>query len=101
MEGGGSSRLLQFEDGTVANPIDYAQCLFKGTLNTYVDCCTDSSIKVCNYLMVMFFACFIVYLGTFIYIMNKKNWIKDQGLYVNVFTFQMCVLLCNLSPLTL
>ena len=68
-------------------------CLFHGTNKTYTDCCTDSSIKVCNYLMVMFFCCFILYAGIFIYIMNKKQWMKEQGLYVQIFTFQMCVLL--------
>lgn len=25
--------------------------------------------------------------------MNKKTWLKEQGMYINVFSFQMCVLL--------
>ena len=71
-----SSRVLSFEDqiygGPVEEPVNMTLCLFHGTNKTYTDCCTDSSIKVCNYLMVMFFCCFILYAGIFIYIMNKK-----------------------------
>jgi len=47
-------------------------CLFHNTISVYTDCCTESSMGVCNYLMMMFFACFIIYAGIFIYIMNKK-----------------------------
>jgi hypothetical protein len=68
------SRILNFDDfgGPVEDPVNMTLCLFQGTNKTYTDCCTDSSIKVCNYLMVMFFCCFILYAGVFIYIMNKK-----------------------------
>ena len=62
-------------------------CLFHGTEHTYTDCCTDSSISVCNYLAVMFFTCFVGYAGVFTYIMNKNPWIKRHGLYLNVFSF--------------
>ncbi len=74
-------------DAPKVEVIDTKMCLFPGTEGVYTDCCTDSSLKVCTYIMVMFFACFIIYAGIFIYIMNKKQWIKEQGLYVNVFGF--------------
>jgi hypothetical protein len=44
-------------------------------------------------LTIMFFACFLIYACIFVYIMNKKTWLKEQGMYINVFSFQMCVLL--------
>ena len=78
---------------TAEDPIDYGMCLFHDTLGTYTDCCTDSSLKVCNYLAIMFFASFVAYGGLFIYIMNKNPWIKHHGYYIQVFTFQMLVLL--------
>ena len=69
-------RILSFDDqiygGPVEEPVNMTMCLFPGTIKTYTDCCTDSSMKVCNYLMVLFFCCFIIYAGIFIYIMNKK-----------------------------
>lgn len=68
-------------------------CLFQGTLNTYSDCCTQSSSKICTYLSVMFFVCFVGYASIFVYIMNNNPWIKRHGLYINVFSFQMCVLI--------
>ncbi len=66
--------MLNFDEfgNPVEEPVDMTTCLFQGTTKIYTDCCTDSSIKVCNYLMVMFFCCFILYAGIFIYIMNKK-----------------------------
>ncbi len=73
--------------------VNTTMCLFHNTIQVYTDCCTKSSIGVCNMLTIMFFACFIVYACIFIYIMNKKTWLKEQGMYINVFSFQMCVLL--------
>jgi hypothetical protein len=62
-------------------------CLFKGTTQTYMDCCTESAIKTCNFLQIMFWACFVLYAATFYYIVQKKPWIKHHGLYINVFAF--------------
>ena len=56
-------------------------------MGIYTDCCTDSSIKVCNYLSIMFFAGLAAYIALFVYIMNKNPWIKHHGLYLNVFCF--------------
>jgi hypothetical protein len=44
---------------------------------------------------VMFFVCFFLYACLFGYIMNKNPWLKHHGLYINVFSFQMLVLLCK------
>jgi hypothetical protein len=79
----------------VVDPVNMAVCLFHDTLGVYTDCCTESSIKVCNYLSVMFFASLVAYIGLFVYIMNKNPWIKHHGLYINCFCFQMLVLLCK------
>ena len=68
-------------------------CLFHNTINVYTDCCTESSIGVCTKLMVMCFACFLIYGCIIFYIMNKKTRLKEQGMYINVFSFQICVLL--------
>lgn len=67
--------------------INTTMCLFPGTTQTYMDCCTDSALKTCNFLEVMFFACFVIYGGLFYYIVTKKPWIKQHGLYINVFVF--------------
>ena len=82
-------------------------CLFHNTFSVYTDCCTDSSIGVCNMLMIMFFVSFVIYAVIFIRINNKQNagnkatgagnWLQSQGMYLNVFTFQMLVLLCKWS----
>jgi hypothetical protein len=81
--------------GDKGDVVNTTMCLFKNTIQTYTDCCTDSSVHLCDYLMIMFFACFVIYAGIFIYITNKKTWLKDQGMYINVFSFQLCVLLCK------
>lgn len=60
-----------------------------------MDCCTDSAIKTCDFLQITFWACFVLYAATFYYIVQKKPWIKHHGLYINVFAFQMLVLLCK------
>ena len=62
-------------------------CLFPGTLHTYVDCCTESSLKVCSYLAVMFWACLVIYAGVFFYLMSKNPWVRTHGFYINVFSF--------------
>ena len=77
--------------------VNTTMCLFHNTINVYTDCCTESSVSVCNKLMIMFFACFLIYACIFVYIMNKKTWLKEQGMYINVFSFQMCVLLRKLQ----
>jgi hypothetical protein len=79
--------------GDKVEKINTTMCLFHNTINVYTDCCTESSVGVCTMLMIMFFACFIIYACIFVYIMNKKTWLKEQGMYINVFSFQMCVLL--------
>lgn len=83
------------EDEPKGEVIDTKMCLYPGTAETYVDCCTDSSLKVCTYLSVMFWSCFVGYAALFIYIVNKNKWIKQHGLYLNVFFFQMFVLICK------
>lgn len=79
--------------GEKEEKVNTTMCLFHNTIQIYTDCCTESSIGVCNMLMIMFFACFLIYACIFIYIMNKKTWLREQGMYINVFSFQMCVLL--------
>lgn len=89
--------IIDGEDDKVVEAVDLQSCLFHDTLGIYTDCCTDSSIKVCNILSIMFFAALAGYIALFVYIMNKNPWIKQHGLYINVFSFQMLVLLCKSS----
>lgn len=83
---------------TAPKETDYGVCLFAGSSSIYVDCCDHSSSQtVCTYLAVMFWVIFAAYLAIFAYIMNKNPWIRRQGLYINVFFFQMNVLVCKLK----
>jgi len=43
----------------------------------------------------MFWVVFVAYAAIFAYIMNKNPWIRRHGLYINVFFFQMNVLVCK------
>ena len=70
-------------------------CLFPGTDYVYIDCCTSSSIKLCNVLCAMFFVCLALYVAIIYYLVRKNPWIKRHGLYLNVFVFQLLVLLRN------
>lgn len=63
--------------GDKEEKINTTMCLFHNTINVYTDCCTESSVGVCTMLMIMFFACFIIYACIFVYIMNKKTWLKE------------------------
>jgi|LauGreDrversion4_2_1035121.scaffolds.fasta_scaffold187462_3 hypothetical protein len=100
--------MISFSNATAVQEVDeYGDsinttlCLFPGTTQTYMDCCTDSAIKTCNFLQIMFWASFVLYAGLFYYIVGKKPWIKHHGLYINVFGFQMLVLFCKSLNLTL
>eukprot|EP00347_Sterkiella_histriomuscorum_P009994 403339091 len=90
-----AARMLSWEDITVVQDekVNYTQCIFPGTQKIYLDCCTDSSSKVCTYISVMFFVVFVAYVGLFGYILHKNPWIKRHGLYINVFFFQMNVII--------
>jgi hypothetical protein len=90
--------------GEKEEKVNTTMCLFHNTLSVYTDCCTESSIGVCDMLMIMFFVSFVIYAFVFIKINNKQNankevgggnWLLNQGMYLNVFSFQMMVLLCK------
>ncbi|CDW77045.1 UNKNOWN [Stylonychia lemnae] len=83
-------KIVKYEEEEVVN---YTQCVFPGTSNIYVDCCTDSSYKICTIIAAMFFVVFAAYIVIFGYIVNKNPWIKRHGLYINVFVFQLMVII--------